>query len=134
MFVHQVTVQLHHTDAYGIIFFANQFKFCHDTFQEWLVSVGLPLPPTRPASGGLLVIVHAESDYLAPIRVGERLSVTYHCERIGTTSVSNAFRLTDRTGAEVGRVRTVHVMIDVATNAKMELPVEWRNALATNCT
>ena len=130
MFAYRLTVQLHHTDAYGIIFFANQLKFCHDTFQAWLEHVGLPLPPTRPTSGGLLVVVHVESDYLAPIQVGDKLTVAYRCERIGTTSVTNAFTFTNQRGVTVGRARTVHVLIDVTTNAKMELPALYREALA----
>jgi 1,4-dihydroxy-2-naphthoyl-CoA hydrolase len=130
MFTYQLTVQLHHTDAYGIIFFANQFKFCHDTFQAWLDQEGFPLPPNRQAAKELLVVVHAESDYQAPVNLGDRLTVHYQVEKIGTTSVTNRFTLTNQRGEQVGRVRTVHVLTDAATSTKLALTPRWKRNLA----
>lgn len=128
MFSYQITVQLHHTDAYGIIFFANQFKFCHDAFQAFLDQVGLPMPPTRPSAGAMMVIVHAESDYKTPVRLGDRLRLDVVIERLGTTSLTERTTITNQHGALVGVVRTVHVTIDAATNAKVPLPESLRAA------
>jgi YbgC/YbaW family acyl-CoA thioester hydrolase len=132
MFTHQVTVQLHHTDAYGIIFFANQFILCHGCWQAWLEQAGIPLAPDRASVQELCVIVRAESDYQAPIRLGDKLTIAYGCEKIGTTSIINVFILTNQAGVAVGRVRTTHVMIDPVTSAKKPLPERWRQALAAN--
>lgn len=132
MFVQHTTVQLHHTDAFGIIFFSNQFVLCHSCFQEWLESVGLQFPPNRQLATELLVIVHAESDYLGPIQLSDRLAISYQVERIGTTSVTNLFTMTNQHGITVGRVRTVHVLIDAKTSAKKVLPEKWRVALTGN--
>ena len=131
MYIHHVTIQLQHTDAFGIIFFANQFILCHGCFQTWLEDVGLPLPPTRQLASEMLVIVRAESDYQAPIQLGDKLTIAYRCERLGTTSVTNVFTLTNQRGEEVGRVRTVHVMIDPVTSGKIPIPERWRTAFAT---
>ena len=132
MFVHHTTVQLHHTDCFGIIFFANQFVLCHSCFQDWTEHVGLQFPPNRQLATELLVIVRAESDYLGPIQLGDRLAIGFQVERIGTTSVTNVFTLTNQHGVVVGRVRTVHVLIDTKTNAKLALPERWRTALTAN--
>ena len=129
MFTRTVTVRLHHTDAYGIIFFANQFKLCHDVFQDWLEEQGLPLPVTRTAVEALAVVIRAESDYAAPIHLGDRLTIAYGVEKIGSTSFVNAFTLTNQAGVVVGKVRTVHVMTDPVTSAKCPLPMAWRTAL-----
>ncbi len=129
MFTRTVTVRLHHTDAYGIIFFANQFKLCHDVFQDWLEEQGLPLPVTRTAVEALAVVIRAESDYAAPIQLGDRLTIAYGVEKIGSTSFVNAFTLTNQAGVLVGKVRTVHVMTDPVTSAKRPLPPAWRTAL-----
>jgi 1,4-dihydroxy-2-naphthoyl-CoA hydrolase len=130
MFSYPVTVQLHHTDAYGIIFFANQFVLCHGCFQAYLEQAGIPLPPTRVQATELLVIVHAESDYQAPIQLGDKLRIDYHCDKIGSTSVTNHFTLTNQHGSVVGQVRTVHVFIDPVTSQKLPIPERWRVALA----
>ena len=132
MFVHSQTVQLHHTDAYGIIFFANQFKFCHDAFQAFLELVGLPLPPTRQQVPSMLVIVHAESDYKAPVHVGDGLRVEVRVQTIGTTSLIMQFTLTNQHGVLVGSTKTVHVCIDTATSGKVPLPEAMRSAFAAH--
>lgn len=132
MFRYPMTVLLNHTDCYGIIFFANQPIFCHAAFQAWLEHVGMPLAPDRSMANELMVIVRCESDYQAPVRLGDRLTIAYRVERIGTTSVTNRFVITNQYGVQVGDVRTVHVQIDARTSAKIPLRAAWRAALLTN--
>jgi 1,4-dihydroxy-2-naphthoyl-CoA hydrolase len=130
MFTHHLTIQLHHTDAYGIIFFANQFKFCHDAFQALLDHLGFPLPPTRNDVPSMFVIVHAECDYLAPIHVGDKLTVEVVAEKIGTTSLIMGYRFTNQRGVQVGRGKTVHVFIDTKTSQKVPLTDVVKTAFA----
>jgi YbgC/YbaW family acyl-CoA thioester hydrolase len=132
MFLYPMTVLLNHTDCYGIIFFANQPIFCHAAFQAWLEQVGMPLAPDRSTATELMVIVRCESDYQAPVRLGDRLTIAYRVERIGTTSVTNRFLITNQHGVQVGDVRTVHVQIDARTSAKIPLTPAWRAALTSN--
>lgn len=129
MFTHHETVQLHDTDAYGIIFFANQLKFCHNAFQALLEQVGQRMPPTRPTSGSMPVIVHIESDYHAPVHLGDRLTIHLAIAAFGTTSLTVRYRLANQVGQAVGTVTSVHVTIDVVTNAKAPLPTALRTAL-----
>lgn len=130
MFTYAQTVQLHHTDAYGIIFFSNQFKFCHNAFQAFLDHVGLPLPPRRELVPVMLVIVHVEADYKAPIHVGDRLRIDVRVHAIGTTSIQMDYRIFNQHGTQVGGARTVHVSIDTATSAKVDVPQVYRVAFA----
>ncbi len=132
MFAYRFGVQLHQTDAYGILFFANQLTFCHDAFQAWLESVGHPMAPERAQAGFVAVVVHAESDYSAPIRVGDKLTIEYRIAAIGTTSFTNAYRFVDPGGREVGRARIVQVTIDPVTAAKMPIPPWLRTLLQGN--
>ena len=129
-FTYALTVQLHHTDAYGIIFFANQFKFCHDAFQAFLDHVGLPLPPRRELVPAMLVIVHVEADYKVPVHVGDRLRIEVRVHAIGTTSIQMDYRIFNQHGAQVGGARTVHVTIDTATSVKVAVPENYRVAFA----
>jgi len=132
MFVHSLLVQLHHTDAYGILFFANQLAFCHDAFQIWLTESGHPLAPTRAEAEFVAVVVHVESDYAAPVRLGDRIAVHYGVEKIGTTSFTNRFRLVNQHGVEVGGCQVVQVVIDPVTSAKAPIPDWLRTLLAAN--
>jgi 1,4-dihydroxy-2-naphthoyl-CoA hydrolase len=128
MFTYRLTIQLHHTDAYGIIFFANQFKFCHDAFQALLEELGFPLPPTRHDVPAMFVIVHAECDYKAPIHVGDKLTIEVFAEKIGTTSLIMGYRFSNQHRVQVGAGRTVHVFIDTTTSAKVPLTERVKKA------
>jgi 1,4-dihydroxy-2-naphthoyl-CoA hydrolase len=128
MFTYQQTVQLHDTDAFGILFFANQLKFCHNALEAFLEHVGLPMPPSRPRTGSFLVIVHVESTYSAPTHLGDRLSIAVTIAALGTTSMTVRYQLRNHTGVQVGTVTSVHVAINAETNAKTPLPAALRTA------
>jgi acyl-CoA thioesterase FadM len=129
MFTYSMTVQLHHADAYGILFFANQFVFCHDVFQAWLSSEGLALAKNRQSARFVAVVVHAESDYLAKTELGDQLEIRLVNVAIGTTSFTNGFTFINQHGVEVGRSRSVMVTIDPTSSQKIPIPTELREAL-----
>lgn len=132
MFTYAMPVQLHHTDAYGILFFANQFRFCHDAFQAWLTASGLPMAKNRQLARFIAVVVHAESDFSAPIELGDQLEIRLACAHLGTTSFANAFTFVNQHGTQVGTARIVMVTIDPVTAKKQPIPTELREALAGN--
>ncbi len=122
-------MKLHDTDCYGIIFFANKLRICHDAWQAFLARDGIPLLPDRSHLAVLPVIVHAECDYAAKVVVDDRLRVEVSLERIGTTSFSLRYAIASPRGA-TGSARTVHVCIAAATDVKQPVPARLREALA----
>src|SRR5580692_286582 len=71
MFTYTTKIRLHDTDAAGIIFFANQFKIVHDAYEDLLESFGWSFHTMLKGTSYFLPIVHAESDYKAPVLVGD---------------------------------------------------------------
>jgi 1,4-dihydroxy-2-naphthoyl-CoA hydrolase len=132
MFSYQHRVQLHQTDAYSIIFFANQLQFCHDAFQDFLLHIGFPLAPRRQVVPWMLVIVHAESDYLHPLQVGDLLTIHVRVKKIGTTSLIMHYDLVNQDGILVGKAQTVHVCIDTKTSRKKPLSAALIKALSAH--
>jgi YbgC/YbaW family acyl-CoA thioester hydrolase len=130
LFTHQHTVKLHDTDSYGIIFFPNQLRICHDALQEFWRQAGFPLRPRREQMPFLPVVVHAESDYAAPIQVDDVLRVEITVAAIGNTSFTLHYRLVNQHRVDVGRARTVQVTVDPLTQTKMPLPLTLRQALS----
>ncbi|MEW6050652.1 MAG: thioesterase family protein [Candidatus Zixiibacteriota bacterium] len=124
MFTHHTTVQLHQTDAAGILFFGRFFFLAHDAYQAYIESKGLGFAKILDQGLFLLPIVHAEADYKAPLRVGDKVTVRLRAETIGTTSFILAYELTKEDGAMAGTVKTVHVWVDRKTFEKQPLP-EW---------
>ncbi len=76
-----------------------------------------------------LPIVHAESDYKAPLFVGDKIVIAIKVGHIGKTSFSFEYTL-KREKTLVGTVKTVHVTIDQKTHQKIPLPSTLRRALS----
>jgi 1,4-dihydroxy-2-naphthoyl-CoA hydrolase len=122
-------VRLSDTDAAGLLFFAKQFVYAHDAYEFLMQTVGYSLLDIIEKESFLLPIVHAEADYLKKLNVGEEIDVTVSIARIGNTSFTLAYEVSDRTGRLVGRASTVHVSVDKQSQSKIDLPPDLRQAL-----
>lgn len=122
MFTHHLKIRLHHTDATGVLFFGAQFQLAMDALEEFLLHKGFSLK-TLYASPYFFPVVHAESDYLAPLVVGDELEITLKVVKIGTSSVTFHHTLQNRhTQVLSGRVEVVHVLVDRETRTPVPLP------------
>lgn len=129
MFTYETTVRLHHTDAAGLLFFAQQFTLAHDAYETLMESIGYAFAPLIRTSSYLLPIVHAEGDYLAALSTGDKITINVTAERIGDTSFTLSYTLL-RDGSEpVGTVKTVHVLIDKRHNQPLSLLPDLREKL-----
>ena len=81
LFRHPLQVRLHAIDAAGVMFFAHLFRYAHDAYEAYMARIGLPLPEVIQRRHWLLPLVHAEADYRAPMRHGERLEVAVRIAR-----------------------------------------------------
>jgi len=117
------------TDAAGIIFFTSQFEFAHETYELFLESVGFSFADALEKEQFLLPIVHAESDYLKPLRVGDRIDVELSVARLGHTSMTLEYVFKNDEGEIVGRSRSVHVAVTRKDGKKAPLPGKLRDAL-----
>jgi len=75
-----------------------------------------------------LPIVHAESDYKAPVFVGDKIVIAIKVGHIGETSFSFEYTL-KRGKTLVGTAKTVHVTIDQKSRKKIPLPPALRRVL-----
>jgi 1,4-dihydroxy-2-naphthoyl-CoA hydrolase len=128
MFTYKTKIRLHDTDAAGIIFFANQFKIIHDAYEDLLEKYGWSFRKMLQGTSYFLPIVHAESDYLAPVFVGDNIDIAIKVGHIGETSFSFEYTL-KRGKTLVGTAKTVHVTINPKTRKKTPLPTALRKAL-----
>ncbi len=126
----KLTVRLHDTDAAGILFFANQFIFIHDTYEELLRFFGFSIAAALRDGSFIVPIVHAESQYLKPLTVGDEITVAVQVAKIGETSFVLEYELLGSDGELVGKAKTVHVAVSKETQIKMALPEELRRALS----
>lgn len=128
-FKYETTVKLYDTDAAGIVFFGNYIRIAHDAYQTYLEENGVSFAQTLRERKILIPIVHAEADYLQPAVVGDRLTIHLTCSKISTHSFVLRYLVKRADGADLATVSTVHVMIELAENQKIELPLPLRQVL-----
>lgn len=126
MYVYQTKIKLHETDAAGLLFFSNQFKIIHDAYESLLETIGYDFAQLIRDRDIFLPIVHAESDYRAPLFVGDAVSIQVRVDKIGKTSFSLAYKLLNAEQKLVGTGRTVHVAVNKSTRKKIILPKDLR--------
>ena len=124
-----ITIRLHDTDAAGILFFGRQFYLAHDSYEEFMAGIGFPLSKVLGEKHILIPIIHAESDYLRPLRVGDEIEIALTVANIGNTSYILEYALTDLSGNLVGKARTVHVILDRQSGQKIPIPEPLRARL-----
>ncbi len=129
VFRHTVIVNMQDTDAAGILFFANQFVFAHVTYERFLESIGFSFAEALDRETFLLPIVHAESDYRKPLKVGDRLQAELSVGHIGNSSVTLEYTFRDESGNIAGTSKSVHIAVDRKSMNTIPLPGKVRKAL-----
>jgi len=128
-FSYETSIKFHETDAAGRLFFAHQLKLAHDAYEAFLQASGLPLADVIRDRPFALPIVHAESDYLKPLFVGDAIRIELTVARIGESSFTLNYTFFNAAGEKVGEASTVHVAVDEKNGRKIPLPEELRRIL-----
>jgi 1,4-dihydroxy-2-naphthoyl-CoA hydrolase len=129
MFVAKNQVRLHDMDMAGLLYFPRQFRFVHDTLEDFMAQEGMPFEKLFLESAFIFVIVHCESDYFHPMKLGDKLEVHMLCQEIGTTSFTMLYHIYREDGLELGRVKSVHVTLDKKKHKKIPIPKVLKNIL-----
>ena len=88
-FTYKRRIAFHETDAAGVVYFANFFRLAEEAETHALASLGSIV--TR--DGYLYPRVHAEADYLAPLRFFDEVAVHCYITRIGSSSAHWKFEI-----------------------------------------
>lgn len=122
MFVYRTQVRLKDTDATGVLYFAEQFRLAQEAFEEFLKGKGFALNQLLD-SPYLMPVVHAEGDYLAPVKVGDMLEITLNVVKLGGSSIRLRSILHDpKRKIDVGTVEIVHVLVDREKRTSLPIP------------
>lgn len=126
-FEHEWPVRFGQVDQAGIIYYPELFDAFHHGVEALLESVDLSLHELVVGAGRGMPIVHAEADFLKPIRYGARVRIEI---RVTLSDSSLTF-----TGAgyndddKLFSVLQKHAMIDMETFESIPVPEEIRSAL-----
>jgi YbgC/YbaW family acyl-CoA thioester hydrolase len=104
-----VRVRPRHCDAQGMVYAGRYHEFFEDAFLDWLDEHAGGYERLR--SGGVdMVVVASGCEHRRPARLGDRLSIETRPGRVGSTSLTMAFKVSGPEGEiAVGRITYVAV-------------------------
>lgn len=129
MFITYNKVRMHDTDMAGILYFAKQFRYVHDALEDLVEKEGFTFDFLFNNSDFVFVIVHAEADYLAPVKVGDLLEIHVEVEDLGNSSFTMSYKIFKANDTMMGKAKTVHVCLESKTRTKIPIPETLRQIL-----
>jgi acyl-CoA thioester hydrolase len=78
-----VRVYYEDTDAQGVVYYANYFRFMERARTEWLEAMGIDHVTMMNEENRILVVTEANAKFLIPARLGDNLIVTAKLSRLG---------------------------------------------------
>ncbi|MCK5000300.1 MAG: acyl-CoA thioesterase [Anaerohalosphaera sp.] len=121
MHKYETVIRLHHTDAAGIVYFANLFVLaheCYETFLEKWTPIGQMIE-----QGQLVIpIAHAEADYFEPLRLSENIRIDMALTSIGKSSFELQHLFYNTSSKLSATVKMIHVIRDRSTGKPIDVP------------
>ena len=71
-----VRVYYEDTDAQGVVYYANYFRFLERARTEWLRSLGVDMVALMEQDRRIFVVAEVQARFLAPARLSDELTVT----------------------------------------------------------
>ena len=78
-----IRVYYEDTDAQGVVYYANYFRFMERARTEWLEAMGVDHVTMMNEDNRILVVTEANAKFLIPARLGDSLIVTAKLSRLG---------------------------------------------------
>lgn len=129
MFTTRNKVRMHDTDMAGILYFPRQFRFVHDSLEDFMTSEGFSFYNLFHGGEFIFVIVHCEADYYRSLKVGDEIIIQVNLEKMGTTSFTLTYKIFKTDHTLMGSAKTVHVTLDSKTRTKIPVPDVLKKAL-----
>lgn len=78
-----VRVYYEDTDAQGLVYYANYFRFMERARTEWLEALGIDHLTLMNEHNRILVVTDAKAKFIVPAKLGDHLIVTARLEKLG---------------------------------------------------
>ena len=128
-FTRELTVRFEHCDAAGIMFYPRFFALVNETVEDWFAGLGHSFKALHIDQRKGVPTVRFESEFVAPVRMGDTLRQSLGVEVLGRTSLSlkHLAAVGDRA---VARFDQTIVFTDLATMKPAPWPADLRAAIA----
>jgi 4-hydroxybenzoyl-CoA thioesterase len=124
-----VPIRFSHSDPAGIVYFPHYFDMFNSLIEDWFAQeLGIDFGALILEQGYGMPIVHADCDFRAPTRMGDRLHLTLLVECAGRSSLSYCI-VGHSGGTERLRGRMVTAMILRESGRSLPIPDALRTRI-----
>ena len=115
-------------DRAGVIYYPQFFHYFHQTFEDWFGdALGVPYSDVVVGRGLGFPSVRVETDFLAPLRYGDRVRVELTLADIGSKSITVQYVATRAAdGVRVAVARIVKVAVENESFRSVPIPDDLR--------
>jgi 4-hydroxybenzoyl-CoA thioesterase len=128
-FTRDIIVRFEHCDAAGIMFYPRFFALVNEAVEDWFASLGFPFKALHIDQRKGVPTVRFESEFVAPVRMGDRLQQSLGVQALGRASMDLKHLAAVGDGA-VARFDQTLVFTDLNTMKAEPWPAELRTAIA----
>jgi len=128
IFSRKTVVRFEHCDAAGIMFYPRFFGLVNEVVEDWFATLGHPFAAMHVDQHKGVPTVRLESEFIAPVRMGQILSQSLGVDEIGRSSC-HLKHLAAVGDAIVARFDQTIVYADLATMKAEPWPADLHKAL-----
>jgi len=127
-FTTELPVRFGEIDQAGVVYYPRFFHYFHQAFEEWFrQALGVPYPDLVVKEGVGFPSVRVETEFLSPLRYGDRASVQIEVLEVGRKSLKLRYELTRvPDGVLSARATITTVAVDNASFKSVDIPDTWR--------
>ena len=130
-FEREAEIRFGYCDPAGIAYFPRLDELLNGLFEDWCTAVGVPFSQMIAHDRLGFPLVHATTEYEAPLRLGDKVRLVQQVHALGTSSVT--FDLTiERGTTRCLSARHVRVMMSLDTERSTPLPAALRARFASD--
>jgi 4-hydroxybenzoyl-CoA thioesterase len=127
----EILIRFAHCDPAGIVFFPRYLAMFNDLVEDWCRDeLGFTFADIHKGIGWGLPTVHLDVDYVAPSRIGDRLTASLTVLSIGTSSLRLGIVLRDAKSGDRVRAEMVVVLTDPGSMKATPIPDALRTRIA----
>lgn len=131
MYIYKTKIKLYHTDAANLIFYSNLFNLAHECYEEFMENSGFSILKIIDEGKIMIPVVHAEADFIKPIRLGDSIEIQLTLFSTGKSSYKLDYNFYNEYKEKVAFARIAHVVVSVKDRKPMKIPEELFKNLET---
>ena len=128
-FTRAAIVRFEHCDPAGFMFYPRFFALMNEAVEDWFAALGWSFKRLHVELHKGVPTVRLESEFVAPVRIGDRLTQSLGVEALGRSSLTLK-HLAAVDGRAVARFDQTLVFTDLASMRAEPWPADLRAAIA----